>query len=139
MEGFYSFDTSRAPPSFTSCFLIAKKRDGSWQDLNLNNPFPAGSANHCWFELPVLSHWTTLAPFSLFYSAISKAWLFKRLWITTPFPCLTNLQRWFHLLFFSHWRSLSPFFQVAPGISKAFPDKLLTIIELLNIAGLLAN
>ncbi len=126
MVGFSSLQTSSYPPSSTFCFLIAKNKEGSWHDRNLNTPFPAGSGNHCWFDPPVFYHWTTLAPFSLFYSAISRAKLLKTLWITTPLPVLTNLHLWFHLLFFSHWTNLSPFFHVPPGTSKAFPEKLLT-------------
>ena len=109
----------------TFCFLIAKKSDGSWHERNLKTPFPAGSGNHCWFAPPVLSHWTTLAPLSLFSSAISRAKLLNKLWMTTPLPVLTNLHLWFHLLFFYHWTNLSPFFHVPPGISKVFPVKLL--------------
>ena len=133
---FSSFDTYSYPPFSTFFFLMAKKRDGSWHDLSLKTPFPAGSGNHCWFNPLVLSHWTTLEPLSFFYYAISRHKLLKTLWIVTPLPCLTNLHLWFHLLFFSHWHSLSPALRVEFGTSRAFPDISFTITALPCIVGL---
>ena len=130
MEGFSWLETSSTPPFSLSCFFIAKNRLGSWHDLNLNSPFPAGSGNHCWFDPPVFCHWMTFVPLSLLSSAISTTCSVRILCIMTPLPCLTNLHLCCHFLFFSHWTILSPALNVALGTSRALFDKLLTRMEL---------
>lgn len=125
MEGFSSLLTSIYAPSFTFCFLRAKKSDGSWHDLNLYKPFPAGSGFQIWLDPLVYSHWTTLAPLSLFSPAISQHWPVKTDLIKTPCLHFWNCHLWFHLLFTSQTINLSPCFLVLAGISRAFPEKLL--------------
>lgn len=131
IESLFSLQTSSYPPSFTFCFLMAKKRDGSWRDLNLKRPFWAASGSHCWLVPPVCSHWTTLAPLSLFSPAISRHKPVKTDLIKTPFPCFWKCHLWFHLLFFSQQTILSPCFLVLWGTSRAFPERLFMITALL--------
>lgn len=131
MLGFYFELTYSYPPFSTFCFLIAKNNVGSWTDLNLNNPFPAGSGYHSWLDPPVCCHWITSVPSFLLYPAMSKYNPLIRLLMTIPFPCLLNCHLWLNLLFFCHWTILSPGFFEEAGTSRHFPDRLLIITALL--------
>ena len=142
MEGFSWLETSSTPPLSLSWFFIAKNRLGSWHDLNLKSPFPAGSGNHNWLVEPFLCHWMTFAPLSLLSSAMSRAWSVSTFCIMKRLPYLRNLHLWCHFLLFSLCTILSPTLNVAPGGPRGLFDKLLTrkalpwMVELLTWSNL---